>query len=170
MPKGRTSTGKGEKNMPKGRNYTSEEATQKVLDMSTDMDTEQSDHNTSNESSVDSEPEEYMDTVLRRDAVKRVYDQKRGHTDSSVADKDKMSDNSFEFQDDELQMSPPHTAKSSLLAQMYAQQKSNSQHVSGNATHAMYQHADGVGGRHGQLTIVSRPRYIFDTHTHLMLQ
>ena len=55
MPKGCTSTGKGEKNMPKGRNYTSEEATQKVLDMSTDMDTEQSDH---------SEPDEYMDTVL----------------------------------------------------------------------------------------------------------
>ncbi len=28
MPKGRTSTGKGEKNMPKGRTYTGEEATQ----------------------------------------------------------------------------------------------------------------------------------------------
>ncbi len=72
MPKGRTSIGKGEKNMPKGCTYTGEEATQKVLDMSTDMDTEQSDHNTSTKSSVDSEPDKYMDTVLHRDAVKHV--------------------------------------------------------------------------------------------------
>ncbi len=86
--------------MPQGRTYTGKEAAQKVLDMSTDSNMD---------SSVDSEPEDYMDTVLRRDAVKHVYGRKHGHTDSSVADKDKLSDDSFEFQEDELQMSPQCT-------------------------------------------------------------
>ena len=108
MPKGHTSTGKEEKKMPKGCTYTGKEAAQKVLDMSTDsnMDTEQSDLNTSNKSSVDSELEEYMDTVLCRDGAKHVYGRKRGHTESSMADKDKLSDDSFEFTDDDLQLSP----------------------------------------------------------------
>ncbi len=95
--------------MPKGRTFTGQEATQKVLDMSTD-------------SNMESESEVYSDTVLRRDHPKYVYGWKHGHTDSSVADKDKLSDDSFEFQDDELQMSPQHTLQNlrSLRKRMHS--------------------------------------------------
>ncbi len=79
--------------MHKGCTFTGEQATQKVLDMETD-------------SNMENESEVYSDTVLCRDRPKRVYGQKHGHTDSSVAEKAAASDDSFEFQDDELQRSP----------------------------------------------------------------
>ncbi len=82
-----------EVSMPKGHKYNGEEATQKLLDMSTD-------------SNMESEPDEYMDCILHREGVKRVYSQKHGHTESSVTDKDKASDGSLEFQDDVLQLLP----------------------------------------------------------------
>ncbi len=95
--------------MPKGRTFNGQEATQKVLDMSTD-------------SNMESESEVYSDTVLCWDRPKRVYSQKCGHTDSSMVDKDKLSDDSFEFQDDELQMSPQRTLQNlcSLRKRMYS--------------------------------------------------
>ncbi len=159
MPKGCTSTGKGEKNMPKGCTYTGEEATQKVLNMSTDMDTEQSDHNTSTESSVDSEPDEYMDTVLCRDAVKRVYSRKRGHTDSSVSDKEKMSDDSFEFQDDELQKSPPCTLQN--LCSLHKRLRSGSPSPSTSVAMPPMRHTSmpvGLGGDVVSSTLSPIPR------------
>ncbi len=79
--------------MSKGHMYNGEEATQRVLDMSTD-------------SNMESEPEEYMDTILHREGVKCVYGRKHGHTESSVTDKDKALDCSLEFEDNVLLLSP----------------------------------------------------------------
>ncbi len=64
--------------MPKGYKYNGQEATQKLLEMAT----ESSDN-------LDSEPEEYMTSVLHKEGAICVYGRKCGRVESSVMDKDK---------------------------------------------------------------------------------
>ena len=140
--------------MPKGRTFTGQEVTQKVLDMSTD-------------SNMERESEVYSDTVLCRDHPKHVYGRKHGHTDSSVVDKDKLSDDSFEFQDDELQMSPQCTLQN--LRSLCKHMRSGSPLPSTSMPKPPMRRTSmpmGLGeDMVSSLNVVSHRRYICDAHT-----